>query len=171
MADTERLTTAVTSVLDEFELELESLDVIGGGKSRKLRIVVDGDGPEGRGPLVDDIASASRAISGMLDETGLMGEQSYALELSSRGTSRPLTHPKHWRRNNGRLVRCVTADDTTVGRIARSDDEGVELTVMVNEKKGLTESVRLEYCDIDKATIEVELGRGNRSAAGSGKDS
>lgn len=160
MADTTRLTDAIAPVLAENGLELEALDLIGAGRSRKLRIIVDGDGPEGHGPLVDDIADAARTISTTLDELDLMGEQSYELEVSSRGTSRPLTEPKHWRRNRGRLVRCTGTDGAEVtGRITHTDDEGAELTVTTDEKRGTTESVRVEFTDITKATIEVELGR------------
>lgn len=168
MADTERLSSAITRELEGFGLELEDLDLVGGGKRRKLRVIVDGEGPQGQGPLVDDIAEAARAISSMLDADGLMGEQPYELEVSSRGTSRPLTAPKHWRRNQGRLVRCQMQDSSSVvGRIARSDDEGAELTVTVDAKRGTTESVRVEYAEINKATIEVEL---SGKAAKAGKD-
>lgn len=171
MADTERLTSALTAVLDGFDLELESLDIVGAPKRRTLRVIVDGDGPEGRGPLIDDIAEAARAISSALDDLDLMGETAYELEVSSRGTSRPLTRPKHWRRNLGRQVRCQMADGQTVlGRIARTDDEGAELTVVIDAKKGTTESVRVEFADITRATIEVELNGPRPAGDTTGKD-
>ena len=56
----------------------------------------------------------------------VMGSQPYTLEVTSRGVDRPLTHPRHWRRNAGRLVRLRLADDSSIdGRIGESDDEGV----------------------------------------------
>ena len=49
-----------------------------------------------------------------------MGEQPYTLEVTSPGTDRPLTLPRHWRRNQGRLVKVDLADKATVtGRISR----------------------------------------------------
>ena len=50
-------------VLAQHGLELDAVEVLPAGKRRLLRVVVDGDGPEGRGPLLDDIAAATRAIS------------------------------------------------------------------------------------------------------------
>ena len=53
-----------------------------------------------------------------------MGEQPYTLEVTSPGTDRPLTQPRHWRRNQGRLVKATLADRRTVtGRITDSDDD------------------------------------------------
>ena len=60
------------------------------GKRRLLRVVVDGDGPDGRGPLLDDIAEASKALSAALDTSDAVGTAAYTLEVSSRGVSRPL---------------------------------------------------------------------------------
>ncbi|MGI3781982.1 MAG: ribosome maturation factor RimP, partial [Janthinobacterium lividum] len=57
----------VIPVLGDYGLELDALEVMPAGKRRVVRIVVDGDGPKGRGPLLDDIASASRAVSDALD--------------------------------------------------------------------------------------------------------
>ena len=80
----------LTPILAQFGLELEAVEVIPAGKRRLLRVVVDGDGPEGRGPLLDDIAEASKAISAALDTSDAVGSAAYTLEVSSRGISRPL---------------------------------------------------------------------------------
>src|SRR4029450_7355155 len=95
----------LTPVLAQFSLELEAVEIIPAGKRRLLRVVVDGDGPQGTGPLLDDIAEASMAASNALDSADLTGAAPYTLEVTSRGVSRPLELPRHWRRNTGRLVR------------------------------------------------------------------
>ena len=63
----------LTPILAQFGLELEAVEVIPAGKRRLLRVVVDGDGPDGRGPLLDDIAAASRALSAELDTSDVVG--------------------------------------------------------------------------------------------------
>ena len=60
-----QLSALLTPILEHFGLELEDIDVMPAGKRRLLRVVVDGDGPDGRGPLLDDIAEATRAISAL----------------------------------------------------------------------------------------------------------
>ena len=39
----------LTPILAQFGLELEAVEIIPAGKRRLLRVVVDGDGPEGTG--------------------------------------------------------------------------------------------------------------------------
>lgn len=152
------LTELLTPLLAQFGLELEALDVTPAGRRRVLKVTVDGDGPTGRGPSLDDIAEATRAISERLDEADAMGEQAYTLEVSSRGTSRPLTEPKHWRRNTGRLVK-VTLDETEplVGRIVETTDEGAVLEVTRDAKRGTTEREPVPYAEVRKAVIQVEM--------------
>ena len=64
---------------------------------------------------------------------------------------RPLTLPRHWRRNQGRLVK-VTLDegDPVTGRITTSDDDGALLDV------GGTEQ-RVPFDQVSKARIQVEF--------------
>ena len=69
------------------------------------------------GVTLDDIAEVSRAVSEVLDanDDG-MGRTPYVLEVTSPGVDRPLTEPRHWRRNIGRLV------TVAVGPAGRTDE-------------------------------------------------
>jgi len=140
-------------ILAQFGLELEAVEIIPAGKRRLLRVVVDGDGPDGTGPLLDDIAEASKAASAALDREDVTGPAAYTLEVTSRGVSRPLEQPRHWRRNAGRLVAVRLAEgDTITGRIVSSTEESVRLEV-----NGNAQDVR--FADVDRALIQVELNR------------
>ena len=148
-----QLSSLLTPNLAQFELELEEIDDLPAGKRRLLRIVVDGEGPTGRGPLLDDIAEATKAISTTLDSSDAFGNSPYTLEVSSRGVSRPLVVPRHWRRNAGRLVQVNLGDGTVVtGRIVASDDDGVDLDIDGTER-------RIGYGEVAKAIVQVEFNR------------
>ena len=81
----------LAAVLAGHQLELDDLEVQAAGKRRVVRVTVDGDGPSGTGPDLDQIADATRAISQALDDTDALGDAPYTLEVSTRGVSRPLT--------------------------------------------------------------------------------
>lgn len=147
-----QLSALLRPVLAEYGLELEDLHVTPVGKRKLVRITVDGDGPHGRGPLLDDITAASQAISHALDDADFGGAAPYTLEVSSRGVSKPLAEPKHYRRNTGRLVKLWLADGELVGRIVASDDHAVTIEI------GGTERV-CAFADIRKAVVQVELNR------------
>jgi ribosome maturation factor RimP len=100
-----RLRTVIEPVVNAAGYDLEDLSVSRAGRRYVVRVVVDGDA----GVSLDAVADVSRALSKALDqaeETGgdlVAGE--YQLEVSSPGVDRPLTLPRHWRRNVGRLVK------------------------------------------------------------------
>lgn len=144
---TDRLLTELAPPVAALGLDLEDVDVKVAGKRRLLRVAVDRDG----GVSMDDVAEATREISRVLDEQGLMGEQAYTLEVSSPGTDRPLRLPRHWRRNAGRLVKVTRLDaDTVTGRVVASDDDGADLDV-----EGTP--VRVAYAEVSRALVQIEF--------------
>ena len=125
------VSTAVTGRLEELGLDLEAVELTPAGKRRVLRIAVDKDG----GVSLDDVAAATRAINDVIDTSDVLGEQPFTLEVTSRGVDRPLTEPRHWRRNQTRLVKVTLSDGSVVtGRIGESDDEQVSLDVDGNSQ-------------------------------------
>jgi ribosome maturation factor RimP len=130
-------------------LDLEAVELSRAGSRRVLRIAVDADG----GVPIDTITEATRDLSKALDSSDVMGAQAYTLEVTSRGVDRPLTLPRHWRRNIGRLVVADLADGSRLkGRIAAADDDAVDVTVD-------DEPRRLVLADVATARVQAELTR------------
>jgi ribosome maturation factor RimP len=159
-AVTDRVERALTPVVAAQGFDLEAVEVQPAGRRRLIRVLVDRDG----GVTLDDIATLTSILSIELDETNAMGEQPYVLEVSSPGVGRPLTHPRHWRRNVTRLVSIRTIDgEVIVGRIASSDDATVMLEPVGgrpgDRPEGLTEAVTLTFAEISDAHVEVEFRR------------
>ena len=146
-ATRDRLAAELTGPMDALGLDLEAVDLTSAGKRRVLRVAIDKDG----GVTMDDIADATREVSKLLDDTDVMGQQAYTLEVSSPGVDRPLTLPRHWRRNVGRLVK-VTFDEgePVTGRITASDEDGADLDVEGTER-------RVAYADVKKAKVQIEF--------------
>jgi ribosome maturation factor RimP len=147
--DSSRIADALRDRLSALGLDLEAVELTPAGKRRVLRVAVDKDG----GVTLDDIADATRAVSDVLDDADLMGETAYTLEVTSRGVDRPLTEPRHWRRNRDRLVKATLRDGTQLtGRIGDSDGDGVTLDVSGTPR-------HLTYDAVAKALVQVEFNR------------
>jgi ribosome maturation factor RimP len=143
----DRLAEELSAPVGALGLDLEAVDLSSAGKRRVLRVAVDKDG----GVTMDDIAEATRAVSTTLDSRDLMGDRTYTLEVSSPGVDRPLTLPRHWRRNTGRLVKVSLHDGEPVtGRITTSDE-----TAAVLDVEGAEE--RVPFDQVSKAKIQVEF--------------
>jgi len=148
-----RLSELLAPVLSTQGLELDDLEVVPAGKRRVVRVVVDGDGPQGQGPDLDQISTATRAVSDALDASDAMGDRPYTLEVSSRGVSRPLTRPAHYRRNIGRLLTLTLAGGEQItGRVVAADEESVSLA------DGEAVASYL-LTDVHKAVVQVEMNR------------
>lgn len=160
----EDIASVVEPILEQFALDLDAVEIKPAGRRSVVRVVVDGDGPDGTGPSLDDIAEATKAVSGALDTSDVTGAGPYTLEVTSRGVSRPLVLPRHWRRNRDRLVEVTLSDgDTIIGRILRSDEEAALLDVDGTER-------RLRYDTVTSALVQIELNRRPRPAAQSEKE-
>jgi ribosome maturation factor RimP len=146
---TDRLAGLLAGPIEALGLDLEAVDLSRAGKRSVLRVAVDRDG----GVDLDDIAAATGEVSRALDDADVMGGGSYTLEVSSPGVDRPLTLPRHWRRNAGRLVKVTLSDDADVtGRIVDTDEQGATLDVDGAPR-------RVDFDDVAKARIQIEFKR------------
>ncbi len=146
------ITPLLEPVLAALDLEIDRVEVASAGKRSAVRIFLDGEGPAGRGPSLDQIDAATRAISETLDADDISRGHPYTLEVSSRGVTRPLTDAKHFRRNRGRLVVITVAETEFSGRIVGVSDDGVELTVGTDVRV-------VPLADIAKAVVQIEMNR------------
>ncbi|WP_310361709.1 ribosome maturation factor RimP [Catenuloplanes atrovinosus] len=147
-----RLESIITPVVAEAGCDLEDLTVSRAGRRQIIRILVDADGGVG----LDAIADVSRAISAALDAAEESGGElvpgEYQLEVSSPGVDRPLTQPRHWRRNVGRLVQVSAGDRQVTGRITAADEDGV----VIETAKGIVEA---EYAQLGPGKVQIEFNR------------
>jgi ribosome maturation factor RimP len=152
----DRLAAVVEPAVNHLGLELEAVELTNAGRRRLLRVVVDAetDGADGaQGVTLDQLAEATRDVSRALDDADAMGSQAYTLEVTSPGIDRPLTAPRHWRRNLGRLVKVTSTEGSrTTGRVVRVADDSVTLDVDGTEREW-------PYADIARATVQVEFNR------------
>ena len=148
-ATRDRIEAELVDPLSALGFDVEAVEVTPAGKRRVLRVAVDRDG----GVTLDDVADATREVSRVLDDSDVMGEMPYTLEVTSRGVDRPLTLPRHWRRNTDRLVKVTTTDGETVtGRVLESGENAVTLDV-----DGTRQDV--SYDTVAKALVQVEFNR------------
>ena len=145
MALKDQIFDLVAPLVTKAGLVLEEVQVQTPGKNRFVTIIVDSE----TGLNLDQVTDASRLIGEAMDSAPFMGETPYTLEVTSPGVDRPLTAPRHWRKNADRLVKIVKLDgDVCKGRIASATEDEVTL-----------DCCTVAIADIKRATIEVEFNR------------
>jgi ribosome maturation factor RimP len=147
-----QLRAVIGPVVTDAGYDLEELAVSRAGRRHVVRVVVDTDG----GVSLDDVADLSRDLSAAIDseerERGDLIAGEYVLEVSSPGVDRPLTLPRHWRRNLGRLVAVRAGAERLTGRVTEAGDRGVTLDV-----DGVTRE--FGYADLGPGRVQVEFSR------------
>jgi ribosome maturation factor RimP len=150
---TARVREVVAGAVAPAGVDVEAVEVTRAGRRRLVRVSIDND----QGISLDDVAAVTRLVAAALDDTDVMGDQSYTLEVGSPGVSRPLTLERHWRRNIGRLVRITPLDGSSavLGRI-REVAQLDPLTIRITMADG---DVLVAQDDISRAVVQVELKR------------
>lgn len=152
-AQVARVQSLLEPVIAEAGYVLEDITLTPAGRRRVLRVVVDVPPEVTAGLELDAVATIAHVVSGALDASSVMGATPYVLEVTSPGVDRPLTLPRHWARNRGRLVHADLSDGTTVrGRVRASDDDGVVLDVDGQEQA-------LPWDRLRRGRVEVEFSR------------
>ncbi|MFE5342115.1 ribosome maturation factor RimP [Isoptericola sp. NPDC056578] len=153
-AKAEAVRRVVTPAVDAADLFLEDVVVTQAGAKSVVRVTVDlpEDVP---GSLDSDtLGDVSRAISAALDADDVV-PGAYTLEISTPGTSRPLTEVRHFRRARGRLVVLrLRTGGTTSGRLVE-----VEAGAGDDAELVLEDGTRVPLADVRQGKIEVELKR------------
>ena len=153
MALKDQISEHITPALHQAGYFLEDVNLVSPGQHRIVTVIVDGESALN----LDQVTVASKLVSELLDEASFMGETPFTLEVTSPGIDRPLTLPRHFAKNNDRLLKVTKNDGTVItGRICANTDGDVTLTV--TEKKDVKEVV-ISLSDIKRAQVEIEFNR------------
>ena len=137
-------------IVTGLDCDLEDVVIRQAGKRRLVRIVVD---HHSGGLTLDLVANISREISRALDDSTVLGNAPFVLEVTSPGVDRPLRLPRHWRRAVGRLVRVTPrTGEVLEGRVLSADETHATLDVGDSE-------TTVAYADVARAVVQVEFTR------------
>lgn len=147
----EKVTAIAERVAAREGLELVEVELLGGGKSRVLRIFIDKPG----GVSHADCENVSHQVGTILDVEDVVPGGAYTLEVSSPGVERKLTKPADFERFAGQKAKLVlrqpVANSKRVeGRLAGFADGQVRIEL----DKGELLSVPLDQ--VEKANLKFD---------------
>ena len=139
----EIIATAIRPAIEGEGAYLEEVTVTPAGRRSLVTVIVDSE----KHLSLDEVTSLSRIVSEIVENLTELGDTPFTLEVSSPGIDRPLTLPRHFRKNIGRLVQITKSDGTTTkGRISTADEN----SVVVDEST-------IAFTEISKAILEIEF--------------
>ncbi|ANR62852.1 ribosome maturation factor RimP [Corynebacterium glutamicum] len=155
---TEILSALIEPLAASHKFDLEGLKVAKAGPKSAVAIKVDSDSR----PDLDQLEVFSQEIGELFDAAEQRGELNfgagYTLEVSTPGVDNPLTLPRHWRRNRGRLVALDQDGRKRVARIGALNDAETHV-VLIERNKKLLEVTTLELAHSPRAVVEIEFAK------------
>jgi ribosome maturation factor RimP len=148
MSNKEQVAAVITPAIQALGFYVEDISITSAGRRSMLTVIVDGD----THLSLDQVTVATKAISEIVENLPTLGNNPFTLEVTSPGLDRPLTKPRHWRKNKDRLIKIVLNNGKEInGRIKDSTDD----EVIVDEQK-------VAFVDIKRATLEIEFKQVNK---------
>ncbi|MCX7443964.1 ribosome maturation factor RimP [Corynebacterium sp. P7003] len=159
------LTELVAPIAGAHALDVENLRVNRAGAKSSVTVALDGDDRPDL-DLLEDISQEISAAFDAAEERGDIefGGQGYTLEVGTPGVDHPLTAPRHWRRNRGRLVALTRGGRTEIARIGALDEGGNSVILIRRPEKGrkgvTVDTLRLAELGAEAtAVVEIEFSQ------------
>ncbi|MBG6121849.1 ribosome maturation factor RimP [Corynebacterium aquatimens] len=173
--DTAELESIVAPVAVRHGLDVEAIKTVKAGKKSQVTIAISGD----EAPTLDQLEDISNEVSLLFDEAEERGELNfgagYTLEVTTPGIDLPLTLPRHWRRNRGRVVAVRFGEgmapanggkDGTLYRIGAVNSDDTEVVLVSHAEKGRKHTPRaiaVRFDQVENAVVEIEFGKPNEA--------
>jgi ribosome maturation factor RimP len=146
----------VQTLLEEALSEREDLFLIDFSinKEYKITVTIDGD----HGVVLQDCMDVSRAIEHNLDRE----EIDFSLEVASAGATAPLSLSRQYKKNIGRKLNVILAEEEIEATLTDATDAGIKLQWKAREPKPIgkgkvtVEKVKeIAYNDIVEAKVMI----------------
>jgi ribosome maturation factor RimP len=143
-------------------LEVVEVELRGGGKARRLRIVID----RLTGVTHEDCAIVSREVGTILDVEDVVPGNSYTLEVSSPGLDRKLLRAVDYERFTGSRVKLTTYQPVNgnrhfEGKLESFREGRLMLDIAPRKKKGTADTgpqkLEIELGNVEKANLVPEI--------------
>jgi ribosome maturation factor RimP len=143
MGKKEEIIAVITPALEALGFYLEDVTITSAGRRSMLTVIVDGD----THLSLDQVTAATKGISEIVEGIQSLGQTPFTLEVTSPGLDRPLTKPRHWRKNIDRLVKVILLDGSEVkGRVKDTSETSATIDEQV-----------INFTDVKRATLEIEF--------------
>jgi ribosome maturation factor RimP len=143
MGKKEEISAAITPALSNLGFYLEDVVITTAGRRSMITVIVDGD----THLSLDQVTQVTKAIGEIIENIQSLGQTPFTLEVTSPGLDRPLTKPRHWRKNINRLVKVVLLDGKEIkGRVRDS----TQISATIDEQV-------INLSDIKRAILEIEF--------------
>ena len=123
--------------------------------TQNIKIFLDGD----NGITIEKCTQINRKLRNLIEESGILNDTDYSLEVSSPGLDNPLKLHRQYVKNIQRNIQITLLDDTIIEGVLKSVTENdilVETTINKGKKKEVQEKTVL-FSNIKKTIVLIKF--------------
>ncbi|MCP1386596.1 ribosome maturation factor RimP [Corynebacterium sp. TA-R-1] len=151
---TEELRARIAPVAEAHGMDVEDVRAVKAGKKSQVIVALDSDSR----PTLDELEVVSQELSELFDAAEEAGELNfgagYTLEVTTPGVDLPLTQPRHWRRNRGRLAK-VGEQAFRIGALREGESEIILVEAGAKTPKVVVRAVS----ELPAAVVDIEFNQ------------
>jgi ribosome maturation factor RimP len=132
---------------DLFLIEVKS------APGNKITVLLDGD----KGVTIENCTAVNKALYKFIEETGLFGDNNFALEVSSFGVDKPLKLFRQYNKNIGRKVEVILNEGTKIeGTLTDANEENITIEEKTGKgNKMTTKKTTILFNQIKHTTVLI----------------
>lgn len=122
---------------------------------QNIKVFLDGD----NGITIEKCTQINRKLRNLIEESGILKDVDYSLEVSSAGIDNPLILHRQYVKNRQRNVQITLLDDTIIEGVLKSVTEQdilIETTINKGKKKEIQEKTVL-FSNIKKTIVLIKF--------------
>lgn len=123
--------------------------------TNNIKVFLDADS----GLSIDKCIKINRAMYRTIEEEAWYPDGNFSLEVSSPGVDEPLKMLRQYKKNVGRNLEVVFADDTKIeGKLTDAGEAGIQLQYTEGKnKKAVTHTKDIAFSEIKQATVLISF--------------
>lgn len=140
----------LAEILDGTDVFLLKLDI---NAKNDIKVYLDADSGLG----INTISQINRKLYKMLEESALIPENDFSIEVGSLGVDEPLMLDRQYKKHVGRQLEVTTEESVITGQLKEVSDEAVTIEVVIDKKKKETELNTINFNQIKKAIVLISF--------------
>jgi ribosome maturation factor RimP len=123
--------------------------------TNNFKVYLDADS----GLSIDKCIKINRALYKTIEELGWYPDGNFSLEVSSPGVDEPLKMLRQYKKNVGRKLEVVLADDSKKeGKLVSMDENSISIEYTEGKnKKAVTHTTEITFDNIKQATVLISF--------------
>lgn len=146
----EAILNFLNEILDGSDVFLLKMDI---NSKNDIKIYLDADSGLG----IDTISKINRKLYKRIEESDIIPENNFSLEVGSMGVDEPLMQHRQYKKHIGRILEVTTEESVIEGKLIEVTDDSIVLHQLLDKKTKKIQEHNIFMNQIQKAIVQISF--------------